>query len=1408
MSNNSLYNLLYVDLDGKIYNVNSDTWTKDDQWTFSDSNLEIVNSYLKASKITQLHNGKFLYLATNCSVYICDADFTNSKLISDKKFYSITQTSNYNILLSSKDGIIYSLKSIYDFNPTQFYNDSNIYSCIKQTYNSKILAIQGNPFGNTYVFDLTKTSLTNKKIVTANDGWKNRVSVFLPDQSSVINLDCQAGAEKIAYKYTFSSSDGDYTLKSKRSDQCDYGEEQSDGLCYTKCKDGYKGIATVCWQTCDGDIDTGATCMEKCKDGYTNKAGICYYDANPSYYDRGAGTVPDYTCPSGYNVNGVTCLKDPPTGFHTNPGDISTYWNDNKHYDRGAGTVPDYSCPSGYTRSTLTCVKDPPSGYHVNDGDISTYWNDNKHYDRGAGTIPNYTCDKGYTRSGTNCVPDAPSGYHINDGDIVSYWNDKYSYDRGVGTIPTYGTCNKSGLTNVVDGVSTCTGWDSCNKKIKTDQWGVDGGRCGKKKTCPGCSRTKWSGWRNTISKTYWDSDCNCYEADNSCTWTNESCVGSAITRDRPASCSSDRQIESGMCYKKPSSGYKCVVTSCTSDNPASKLIDASKIKQATQSCSSGKELIAGLCYDKPKDGYVCNTTSCDPTPLSKTIDPTSNKTATGSCPSGKEMVAGLCYDKPKDGYVCNTTSCDPDPLSKMIDPSTSKSASPDCGSKELVAGLCYDKPKDGFICNSTACSVKSYVPDTYSKKSYDRGVGRIPIQTTSSAVSCTDDCCISDLAFYNPNYLKPTSLTLPNIPVTSGLFAYYDASSFKNNIWYDLTPNNNNVVYLNGTVNIDPVKNYLYGDVNTSMLFPCEVLPDNYTIFHICKYNGNNQGAILSGYDNNWISGFYQAKSGIAYHGGLNTQKDLSLFDNRWVFSTDLNTKYRANLNDYTTSNAYNKSCQLAINMNDDIKNNSDWAIACVIVFDKNLSDSDINIIEKWLITTYSSLWYETYSETLSQLGYSCYNNNVGKVTKNYTNYEYATYNNKDLIKCESLYYPQKAEVKSLTCSESSTILDIEPKYIDSEIISEIISETTSETNSENSYKINSEIIYKTNPESLCKTAFDNYNLYPSTNPLVVRGNDIYSNLTNSITDKVQLNNIGTSHYNTFNKIVSDYNPNDTDTTKKVFDEILKETPLKMGCCFRKLNDNAARSVLVRTPLDPENTDETFKKFDFQFESMKIPENTCPVDYYADSDNCNAFYDVYCANVIDAFNKQKLSVDDFLTYAPECACYAPKTDAQAAYPDVTPPACYKDGCQLGNASYLDTVSRNTPCDLTVCSNIFNVSNITAGGNVTIDPKLENTCGDYLPKTNTSTNSDSTTGVSSNTAPATSSSNTAPTTSSSNTTPITSSNSGSASNSGSTSNNALTSDSSSSSNYTMIIIIVVVILLLISCISLFMKKKK
>ncbi len=269
--------------------------------------------------------------------------------------------------------------------------------------------------------------------------------------------------------------------------------------------------------------------------------------------------------------------------------------------------------------------------------------------------------------------------------------------------------------------------------------------------------------------------------------------------------------------------------------------------------------------------------------------------------------------------------------------------------------------------------------------------------------------------------------------------------------------------------------------------------------------------------------------------------------------------------------------------------------------------------------------------------------------------------------------------------------------------------------------------------PESspLCKVAFDNYNLYPSSNPFVVKGNDINWNFKNNITDYDTLFNMGTKDFTVLNNIIPNYKPADTESTKKAFDIILQQAPLKIGCCYRNQGDTSKKSVLVRTPINPSDTkiDPKLKEFDFDFKSLDIPAGTCPVDMYGGSSNCDTFFDVYCTNVLNQFQKQNLKPEDFVKYAPECACYAPRTEQQQIYPTNTPPACYKTGCDnVYNAtSYIDPVSRNVPCDITVCQNIFNAQVGNVGGNVIIDPKLENTCGPLLSEQKTTSDSGSST---------------------------------------------------------------------------------
>lgn len=380
-------------------------------------------------------------------------------------------------------------------------------------------------------------------------------------------------------------------------------------------------------------------------------------------------------------------------------------------------------------------------------------------------------------------------------------------------------------------------------------------------------------------------------------------------------------------------------------------------------------------------------------------------RNCSSSCPSGQRNDGTNCWDDFKTtcsgGYATRNapTSC-PDGfhfLSTDID----------------KIGPCYNNDP------------QSYVPDTYAKKSVSRGTATSP--STPAPITCGTNCCMFDLTFYNPSYIKPSNLALPAIPITNGLIGYYDASSFLNNVWYDLSSFNNNVTQLNGSFTLNN-KTFISGSSTSTILFPTQILPSTYTLFHIAKYNGTSKGKILAGYNNpNWYSGFANAKSGIAAHTTPITQTSLSAFENNWVFSTDTNITYRANGASYTTISIdpTNSNAQLSINLNTNNSDNSDFAIACVIVFNRTLSSSEISTMENWLTTTYNTLWATTYNKTFQQLGYSCFNERIGKVTNNYTNYTLASYGEGPLS-CEWLGLPEKTNFDALTC-ESTTNLHYE---------------------------------------------------------------------------------------------------------------------------------------------------------------------------------------------------------------------------------------------------------------------------------------------------------------------------------------------------------------------------------------------
>lgn len=199
------------------------------------------------------------------------------------------------------------------------------------------------------------------------------------------------------------------------------------------------------------------------------------------------------------------------------------------------------------------------------------------------------------------------------------------------------------------------------------------------------------------------------------------------------------------------------------------------------------------------------------------------------------------------------------------------------------------------------------------------------------------------------------------NVPVTDGLIAYYDSTSYSNNtlIWKDLSGNKNDIVQI---IDINKDKKYPYvsGTKNSGILFPFE-LSINYTIIYLAQFKNSTTGRILQSSiisPHEWFSGFDTIGSGVAYHNNwITDQKDV--FDNQWVLSVDQQNLYKGNGVNLTTKNGTMiDSFKIGIGkFGFEPQKSADWNISCMIIYDKILTSNEIETIEKYIYKKYGNL-------------------------------------------------------------------------------------------------------------------------------------------------------------------------------------------------------------------------------------------------------------------------------------------------------------------------------------------------------------------------------------------------------------------------------------------------------------------
>ena len=194
------------------------------------------------------------------------------------------------------------------------------------------------------------------------------------------------------------------------------------------------------------------------------------------------------------------------------------------------------------------------------------------------------------------------------------------------------------------------------------------------------------------------------------------------------------------------------------------------------------------------------------------------------------------------------------------------------------------------------------------------------------------------------------------NIP---GYFAHYTPQSWSaiNNRWNDTSGNERHTIETRGTITTTTSLgiNALVGSTTSGLRFPTSVLPATYTLFHVARYTGGTRGRIFNGFNGNWLSGFWSAVSGVAYHESWLTQSSTSIHGDNWIISCDQNKIYRSNGIQRNAQIPSGGSQQLTINHGNTITEYSDWAVAEVIVYNRRLSPLEISRVERFLSNKYS---------------------------------------------------------------------------------------------------------------------------------------------------------------------------------------------------------------------------------------------------------------------------------------------------------------------------------------------------------------------------------------------------------------------------------------------------------------------
>jgi hypothetical protein len=215
------------------------------------------------------------------------------------------------------------------------------------------------------------------------------------------------------------------------------------------------------------------------------------------------------------------------------------------------------------------------------------------------------------------------------------------------------------------------------------------------------------------------------------------------------------------------------------------------------------------------------------------------------------------------------------------------------------------------------------------------------------------------------------------NLPSNLAPYARYEAINYNplTKVWLDSSGNAHNTQ--SGRITGQPtlvttIENQdastvsfkaVQGTTSDSLRFDNPIFSDgNYTLFHVSRYTGGSNGRIITTDYSNWLSGHWNNNSGVAYHNGWVTPiQNLHYTD--WLISTDQEYTYRSNGVVRGSGAGDRMLPPLVVNNGE----NSNFQIAEIIIFDRKLTSSEVEIVERYLSTKFGIALGDNSNQTSS---------------------------------------------------------------------------------------------------------------------------------------------------------------------------------------------------------------------------------------------------------------------------------------------------------------------------------------------------------------------------------------------------------------------------------------------------------